>query len=145
VNNPGSRVRPATDDDQPLIRRVVRRTLLDPTVLHWSRFVLVERDGEVVGVGQIRPRTPELDSLVVRRDMRGQGIGTLLVEALLATHSGPVYLECAARLTSYYARFGFEEIRWQDAPMPLKLKAGLANVVDRLFGIHFATMKRGDG
>lgn len=145
MNNTGSRVRPATAADQPLIRRMVRRTLFDPTVLHWSRFVLVERDSEVVGVGQIRPRTPELDSLVVRRDLRGQGIGTLLIEALLAKHTGPIYLECAARLTSYYARFGFEVIRWQDAPMPLKLKAGLANVVDRLFGIHFATMKRGDG
>lgn len=132
--------RRATPGDQPAIRRMVRGAHLDPTGLHWSHFVVAERDGEIVGVGQIRPfrRGPELGSLVVRDDLRGQGIGGLLIRALLDGQSGVVYLECGRQMVPYYERFGFEEIRWQDAPMPLRLKAGLGNLV---FGGRIAMMR----
>jgi hypothetical protein len=62
----------------------------------------------------------------------------MVIEALLAEEQGPVYLECAARLAALYRRFGFEEIAWQHAPLPLKLKAGLV----RLLGWPIVVMRR---
>ncbi len=140
-------IRRATAADQDTIRAMVRAAGLDPTALHWSHFYMAERGGEVVGIGQVRPapRCRELGSLVVRKDLRGQGIGGQIIEAILASEPGDVYLECRARLASYYARFGFEEIPWQQAPMPLKLKAGTGHLIGGLFGFKGAVMVRRGG
>jgi hypothetical protein len=79
--------------------------------------------------------------MVVRKHLRGQGIGGLIIRALLAHHPPPVYLECRSNMAPYYARFGFREIPWQQAPMPLRLKAGAANVIGRLFGLRISVMR----
>ncbi len=141
---PGVTVRPATATDQPIIRAMVRAAHLDPTALRWPQFVVAERAGEVVGIGQVRPYRAgrELGSLVVRDDLRGQGIGGLIVRALLAREAGDVWLECRSDLTPYYERFGFGEVPWQRAPMPLRLKAGMGSLLGPLFGVRLAVMVR---
>lgn len=139
-------LRDARPQDQPTIRRMVRDAHLDPTGLHWSHFIVAATsNGNVVGVGQIRPYRwcHELGSLVIDEAWRGRGIGSMIVRALLEDEPGPVYLECGASLTGYYARFGFEEIPWWRAPVPLSLKAGAANLVARVFGKRIAVMRRG--
>lgn len=140
-------IRRATAADQAAIRQMVHEARLDPTDLHWSHFVVAEEGNEVVGIGQIRPypKCRELGSLVVREDRRGQGIGGLVIRALLEGEPGDVYLECSSRMASYYVRFGFQEIRWQDAPMPLRLKAGMGNLLGRLLGRRLAVMVRVGG
>lgn len=139
---PGLRIRPATADDAPRIRQMVRGARLDPTGLRWPNFLIGEIDGQMAGIGQVRPRTPELGSLVVRGDLREQGIGGALIRALLARHPGEMYLECRPGLAGYYARFGFERIPWQAAPMPLRLKAGLGSLLGAPLGIRPAVMVR---
>lgn len=136
------RIRPAEASDQPLIREWVREARLDPTSLRWPQFVIAEIDGEVVGIGQVRPTTPELGSLVVRPDRRGEGIGGAVIRALLARYPGDMYLECRPALAAYYTRFGFERIPWHAAPWPLKLKAGLGNLLGAAVGISPAVMVR---
>jgi N-acetylglutamate synthase-like GNAT family acetyltransferase len=138
------RIRPATDADQRVIRRMVQGACLDPTGLHWSHFVVAENDGKVIGIGQLRPypKGPELGSLVVRKAYRSRGIGGQIIERLLASQPGDVYLECQSDLAFYYSRFGFEEIRWQGSPLYLKIKAGLiGNFVGKLLGFRLAVMK----
>lgn len=137
------RIRPATHTDQRAIRRMVREARLDPTGLHWSHFVVAENDGKVVGIGQLRPypKGPELGSLVVRKAYQKRGIAGQIIEALLNSQPGDVYLECQSGLADYYNRFGFEEIRWQDAPLFLKFKAGMGNFVGKLLGFRLAVMK----
>lgn len=137
-------IRRATAEDQAVIRQWVRDEQLDPTALHWSQFVVAELDGEMVGIGQIRPhrRCRELGSLIVRQAYRRRGIGAQIVAALLAAEPGDVYLECLDEMAAYYARFGFEPLPWWQAPMPLKLKAGLGNLASRLFGYQVVTMRR---
>lgn len=137
-------IRHARPDEQRLIRQMVRAVGLDPTNLKWQNFVVAELDREVVGIGQIRrsPSCHELGSLVVKPAYRGQGLARLIIEALLAEESGDVYLECESSRVPIYRRFGFEEIRWQDAPMPLKLKAGFGNSIGRLAGWRIAVMVR---
>ncbi len=139
----GVTLRPAVPADQRTIRRLVRGAGLDPTALHWSHFIVAERDGVgIVGIGQIRPyrRCPELGSLVVLKAYRGQGLGGAILRALLASRPPPIYLECEGSKVPYYTRFGFREIPWRQAPLPLKLKAGLGNLIARRAGWRVAVM-----
>jgi amino-acid N-acetyltransferase len=137
-------IRRATENDQAIIRQMVMADGLDPTGLHWSHFQIAERDGEIVGIGQIRPypKCRELGSLAVKEAYRRQGIGAMLVQALLAGETGDVYLECLTHNEHYYEKFGFKSIPWWQAPMPLKAKVGLMNVVRFFFGVQAIAMKR---
>jgi amino-acid N-acetyltransferase len=122
---------------------MVRGESLDPTALHWSHFLIAEDAGQTVGIGQIRPypNCRELGSLVVLESHRGQGVGALLIEALLKDEPGPVFLECLAYRKAYYSKFGFQRVPWWATPMPLKLKAAFGGVFGRLFGYRVITMR----
>ena len=126
-------IRPAVRGDQLTIWWMVFRAGLDPTSLHWPQFLVAEDDGQIVGIGQIRPHPgcPELGSLVVRKDQRGTGLGGRLVRELLATRPPPIYLECESSMATFYERYGFREIAPADAPHPLRRKSTMGN---RLFG-----------
>lgn len=137
-------VRRATENDQAAIRQMVAEANLDRSSLHWSHFMIAEQAGEIVGIGQVRPypKCRELGSLVVKKDFREQGIGGQLIYALLAGETGDVYLECLIHNEPYYAKFGFQRISAWQAPMPLKLKAGVVGTIMRLFGFQLIAMKR---
>ncbi|MEL7233813.1 MAG: GNAT family N-acetyltransferase [Chloroflexota bacterium] len=135
-------MREATSADQWRIWRIVLGAGLDPTDLHWSHFLIAEHDGQIAGVGQIRPAARELGSLVVLPAYRGQGVGGLLIEALVARTDGDVYLECNATLAPYYARYGFIEIEPAQAPLALRRKAVLGARLAMWFGMRLAVMKR---
>ncbi len=136
-------IRKAGEADQVIIRQMVKQAQLDPSALEWSHFLIAEDGGEIVGIGQIRPypKCRELGSLVVKEDYRKQGVGEMLVKALLASESGDVYLECLIHNERYYGKFGFERIPWWQAPMPLKLKVAFGQI-GRLFGYRVIAMKR---
>lgn len=142
---PDIRIRPATADDQDTIRQLVKAEDLDPTALHWSHFLIAENSGDIVGIGQVRPypKCRELGSLVVKEPYRQQGVGALIVNALLERETGDVYLECLDHNERYYNRFGFERVPWWTTPMPLKLKAGLGSIFGRFFGFRVIAMRRG--
>lgn len=137
-------IRPAVEADQGFIRQMVRDEDLDPTALHWSHFLIAEAEGEIVGIGQVRPypKCRELGNLVVKEPYRRLGVGAQIVNALLERETGVVYLECLAHNERYYARFGFKRIAWWRAPMPLKLKAGMGQVVGLLLGFRVIVMRR---
>jgi amino-acid N-acetyltransferase len=137
-------IRRAAAADQLAIRAIVGTAGLDPSKLDWPNFVLAEADGQIAAIGQIRPHRncPELGSIVTVPEYRGQGIAARIIKTLLHERTDTIYLECAGRMTTFYTRFGFQEIPWQQAPMPLRLKAGLGNMLGRLFGIRIAVMKR---
>jgi len=138
-------IRKAVEADQDTIKQLVREEQLDPTSLHWSHFVVAEQDGAIVGIGQIRPypRCRELGSLAVKLAYREQGVGALIVNALLADETGDVYLECEAANERYYGRFGFAHIPWYRAPYPLNLKVAVIGRIIRLvFKVKIIGMKR---
>lgn len=138
------KIRRATAADQAAIRVMVRTAGLDPSRLDWPSFVLAEVDGQIVGLGQIRPYPgcPELGSIVTLPEYRRQGIAARVIEALLQERTDTIYLECLSPMASFYTRFGFHQIPWQQAPMPLKLKAGVGNILGRLVGLRVAVMRR---
>lgn len=140
---PDLRIRAARQEDQRLIVRLVIGAHLDPTSLKWANFLLAELDGQVVGCGQVKPYPGcrELGSLVVRKPYRRRGIGSALVRALLEREAGDVYLMCREDLTTYYERFGFQQIPLHDAPGVIKLKLLGGSVMVKLFGIRLVAMR----
>jgi N-acetylglutamate synthase-like GNAT family acetyltransferase len=134
-------IRPATADDQATIRAIVRQSGLPPFSIRWPHFLVAEQGGEIVGVGQIRwhGSVPELGSLAVRSDHRGQGIGGQLIAALEARAGLPLYLYCRAELEPYYTRYGYQRIGWDAVPGPLRLQSAAAATM-RLFRVRVLLM-----
>jgi N-acetylglutamate synthase-like GNAT family acetyltransferase len=138
-------IRTAQAEDQMTITAMVRGAHLNPMDLDWRRFLIAEDESGIVGVGQIRPHagTPELASLVVRKDRRGQGVGGQLIRALVAQSPGALYLFCRPQLGSYYTRFGFRAISVEEAPPSLRTRYAVGRFFTRLFlGRTLLLMKR---
>jgi N-acetylglutamate synthase-like GNAT family acetyltransferase len=100
---------------------MIRAEALNPFGLDWSRFLVAEREGQVVGIGQIKPHgdgSRELASIAVIPTAQGQGVGTHLIHALMAAERGPLYLMCRPELEGYYQRFGFTSVEDRRAMPP---------------------------
>jgi N-acetylglutamate synthase-like GNAT family acetyltransferase len=102
--------------------------------LPWSRFLVAEDESGIVGIGQVRPhsRVPELASLVVREDRRGQGVGGRLIHALIAQLPGTTVLFCRPQLESYYTQFGFRAIGVDEAPPSLRTRYAVGRFITRV-------------
>ncbi len=138
-------LRPATADDAPIIRQMIREAQLDPSTLKWQNFLVVAQadNGQMVGIGQIKRYRDceELGSLVVLPEFRGQGVAAALIAALEARAGRPLYLLCGSHMQPYYERFGYHVIRWREAPGTLRLKLSFA-LPFRLFGIRVLVMRK---
>ncbi len=124
-------IRPARQADQPTIRRIIRQAGINPFGIDWPRFVVAEENGQIVGVGQIKPHgdgSRELASLAVIPERQGAGIGTAVVRALLAGENGPLYLMCARRMEAYYQHFGFRRIPPAEMPPYFRRMHRIANL-----------------
>ncbi len=126
------------------IRRLVLSALLDPTQLRWSQFWVVEYEGKIIACGQLRsfPEAQELGSIVVAKQWRGQGLGSLLVQHLIRQATLPLYLECLGKgLAQFYCRFGFGPVSWKELPRSLQRKFGLSAFAASTFRLPIAIMK----
>ena len=107
-------LRPATQADQPAIKDLIRTSHINPMGLNWPRFVVaVTADHTIIGCGQVKPHrdgSRELASIAVTPDWRKQGIATVIISHLLATHTPPLWLTCSSKLIPFYQKFGFIEI-----------------------------------
>jgi ribosomal protein S18 acetylase RimI-like enzyme len=94
------------------------------------RFVLAERDGELVGTGALVEEAPGVGRLVrmsVAREQRGRGIGRALVAHLLAE----------ARARGYHRVVVETNDDWSDA-IGLYRACGFVEVDRRDGGVHMA-------
>ena len=106
-------VRAARPGDQAEITAMIRRARLNPRNLDWSRFVVAERDGTVVGCGQVRVYADgarELASLAVERSSRGQGIASDIIDTLLADDRDDTYTLIDRRFARHFRRWGFHTV-----------------------------------
>lgn len=136
-------IREATADDAATIRQIIYEERLDPTSLKWQHFLVAEHADTIVSIGQVKPYPGcnELGSLVTLTDYRGRGIARRIIAALEAQAGYPMYLLCLAEMRPYYVQFGYEVIRWRDAPAFLKLKL-LPSFLLRPFGIRVLVMRK---
>ena len=139
-------IRPATEADQPTIRRLIKEANLNRMSLHWPNFVVAEEDGAIVGLGQVKAhqdRSRELASIAVVPARQGQGVGRALIERLLAREPGVVlHLTCRRELLGYYERFGFRRLERAEYPPYFRRLIPLVNVVVRLLGTRIVVMRR---
>src|SRR5258707_6298302 len=103
-------IRPATENDQPAIRRLIADVRLPRMNLQWPNFLVAEDDQEMVGMGQVKSHgdgSRELASIAVLPKRQGQHIGTAVINGLLAREAGVVlHLSCRLELEGYYEHFG---------------------------------------
>ncbi len=129
-------IRPAVFQDSAAIRVLVISGQINPTALDWRRFcVAVTEEGDVIGCGQIKPHrdgSQELASIAVREAWRGRGVARALIEALLASHSGPLYLMCRSGLGEMYQKFGFRALSEEEMPEYFRWVRKVAGVVEAL-------------
>jgi N-acetylglutamate synthase-like GNAT family acetyltransferase len=125
-------LRAAKGEDHPQIRNLVWRGRINPFGLDWKRFVVVENpDGKIVGCTQIkhhRDGSFELASLVVEPGYRGQGIARVMVENLIHSHKGDLYLMCRSTLREFYRQFGFEAVTETEMPIYFRRVSRLASI-----------------
>lgn len=137
-------LRPARREDTWTIRRLVMGALLDPTQLRWQQFWVIECRGKVVACAQLRsfPEAQELGSLVVAKDWRNRGLGTVLSQHLIQQANQPLYLECLGdRLANFYQRLGFVPTAWQNLPRSLQRKFGTSKFVAGLLQLPLRLLR----
>src|SRR5262245_57976247 len=81
--------------------------------------MVAETDQKIVGIAQVRLHPDgarELASLVVEPSVRGQGIATALVDALLVDEHGEVYTLIDQRFVSHFERWGFRATTPKELP-----------------------------
>ena len=139
-------IRPATENDQPAIRRLIAEVRLPRMNLQWPNFVVAEEDGEMVGMGQVKSHgdgSRELASIAVLPTRQGQHIGTAVIKALLAREAGVVlHLSCRRELEGYYERFGFKRLEPAAYPPYFRRTTLLIGRITRFFGLHLLVMRR---
>lgn len=131
----GPVIRPATASDAAPIATLVRAERLNTRDLAWTRFLVADDRGRVVGCVQVRGHaggTRELASLVVEPERRGEGLGQALVEAVLAHESGPVHLMTETRTIGWFERLGFRRLDDADVPDDLRGPYRTARLVTTL-------------
>jgi N-acetylglutamate synthase-like GNAT family acetyltransferase len=115
-------IRVARPEDEPAIVALVRSERLNPFDLDWRRFWLATDSGGVVGAIQLRKHddgTRELGSLVVRRNARRHGVGSRLIDAVLALQQARVFMITGSAFARRYERWGFRRIAPLQAPWPI--------------------------
>lgn len=138
-------LRPTTQADEKIINRIVRAVGINPMSLDWRRFLVAEDDGQVVGIGQIKPHgdgSRELASIAVIPEHRGQGIASAIIRALLEKERGEIYLLCRNELESFYARFGFRKIGRDEMPPYFRRITRVLDFLARWTGRRGIVMKR---
>jgi N-acetylglutamate synthase-like GNAT family acetyltransferase len=139
-------IRPATEADRPTIRRIVLEARINRMSLNWPNFVVAEDRGAIVGVGQVKQHkdgSRELASIAVIPARQGQGVGSAIIETLLAREPGAVlYLTCQSQLEPYYRRFGFRFVDPVEYPPYFRRIVPLVNAVMRLFKLRIVVMRR---
>ena len=136
-------IRAGSNLDINFIRLSLLREGMNPLFLEPERFVVAEKggqgrdNGKLVAFGQVRPviqdstkegGAVELASLFVMPEMRQQGYGTRIVEALLQRpdlREADVFLLTLSGTRSFYERLGFNQIDSGGAgtSLPTTLKA----------------------
>ena len=129
-------IQAASEDQAEAIKQLVYDSGINPTALNWQHFIVaLDERMKLIGCGQVKTHadgSQELASLAVAPAIQGQGIGRELIEQLISTQDGPLYLMCQSSLGPLYERFGFEHIEGDEIPKYFRRVSQLAGVLASL-------------
>jgi N-acetylglutamate synthase-like GNAT family acetyltransferase len=89
----------------------------------------------MIGCGQLKPHGAdilELASIAVYPAQQGKGVARLIIEHLLQNSPRPLYLMCQSSLGSFYEKFGFRAISYEEMPRYFQRMSKLAGLVTAL-------------
>lgn len=113
-------IRPARESEDRSIKNLIHLVGINPMGLDWKRFVVaVNEQDEMIGCGQLKPHGTdilELASIAVYPEHQGRGVARLIIEHLLKDAPRPLYLMCESSLGSFYEKFGFRDIAYEEMP-----------------------------
>jgi amino-acid N-acetyltransferase len=125
-------IRNATERDHLAITTLVHSERLNPNDLDWRRFIVATDTTGILGAVQLRrhfDRSRELGSLVVRKDARGRGIASRLIDTLLAPVATRVLMITGAAFIAHYERWGFYRIQPMEAPIAVRRNYYLGSLI----------------
>jgi amino-acid N-acetyltransferase len=131
-------IRPALQEDQETITSFIRQAKLNPRNLHWQNFLVAEKDGEIVGIRQVKvysQGTREVASGFVLPQYRRQGISAQLMKALLARVTGPLYTMVNEKRSAYYEQFGFRRVEVSQLPSDFRKEYRIGRIVTTLLSL----------
>ena len=131
-------IRPAVETDQDEIKSLVREARINPRHLHWSRFLVAEEGGRIVGIRQVKIHkdgTREVASGVVRPEYRRRGISAELMRALLTREGGPLYLMCDEKWAQYYEQFGFFRVVPSELPSDFRREYRTGRIITSILSL----------
>ncbi len=138
-------LRPAIANDQPKITALINKVRINPRNLNWGRFIIAEDGDQFIACGQIKPHsdgTKELASIAVEPDYQGKGVGSMVMKALLEREPGELYLTCLRHNVTYYQKFGFRELTFDEFPPDMKRMFRFARILMKLFRVEGCVMRR---
>ena len=129
-------IRAAQEAEAAQIRDLIHVVGINPLGLNWKRFVVAvnERD-EMIGCGQIKPHGQdvlELASIAVYPEHQGKGVARAIIEHLLEDSPRPLYLMCQSSLGTFYEKFGFQAITYEEMLRYFQRISKLAGLVTTL-------------
>jgi len=129
-------LRPARETESAQIRDLIHLVGINPMSLDWKRFIIAVNDqDEMIGCGQIKSHGKdilELASLAIYPEHQGKGIARAIIEYLLKDGQRPLYLMCESSLGSFYEKFGFRGISYEEMPRYFQRISKLAGLVTTL-------------
>lgn len=128
-------IRHARLGDQLAIISIVHAAHLNPISLPWWRFLVAEKAGKVIGVGQIQAHfdgTREARSLAVRPEYRGHGVGESIDKALVGNEPGVVYCLCRLGMEKYHVSHGWHRVAASEISLYFRLVMAWKAVLNRL-------------
>jgi N-acetylglutamate synthase-like GNAT family acetyltransferase len=130
-------LRPATAQDFPAIRQLIRQVRINPTGLDWRHFIVaVDHDNLLLGCGQLKPHrggTVELASIAVKPGARQAGVARAIIEHLIAAGPRPLYLTCRSSLRTFYEKWQFHVVEVGEMPPYYRSVARAAALFGKLF------------
>lgn len=129
-------IRPARETEAAPIRELIHLVGINPMGLDWKRFVVaVDVRDEMIGCGQLKPHGQEileLASIAVYPEHQGNGIARAIIEHLLKDSPRPLYLMCESSLGSFYEKFDFHPIPYEEMPRYFQRMSKLAGLATAL-------------
>jgi N-acetylglutamate synthase-like GNAT family acetyltransferase len=148
ILNSGGRsimIRPARGEDQRVIQALVRSEPLNPTRLNWPNFVVAAEESGLVGAVQLRTHSDgsrEIGSLIVRKEWRGQGIASRMIDALISRDDGRLLVITNENIAALFERRGFRRIEPDAVPAAIRRNYRIGRLAGIISLLKFRRMRR---